>query len=165
MLRYSNASWTVESDFTIVASKRIWWPLCNPPFLSNLLSRSLTNGKGEARVSTMQAHWSLRSELQPSLALLFCLKGKSCLSLFTLLLKTVLSLALARFWCFLVHSIHSGTFLFQTNCKKEIVLAKSSIPESVWYPSVHMRTKCGSSWDFNQSINQSINHSLKIEKA
>ena len=40
------------------------------------------------------------------------LTGNSCSSFFTLLLKTVLSLALVRFWCFLVHS---GTFLFQEN--------------------------------------------------
>ena len=56
------------------------------------------------------------------------LTGKSCSSLLTLLLKTALSLALVRFWCFLVHSIHSGTFLFQENCKREIVLSRSSIP-------------------------------------
>ena len=70
--------------------------------------------------------------VQPSLAaLLFCLTGKSCSALFTLLLKMELSLALVRFWCFLVYFIHSGTFLFRINYKKEIVLAKRSITESV----------------------------------
>ena len=59
------------------------------------------------------SRWSgIRSELQPSLALLFFLTGKYCSSVFRLLLKTALLLALVRFWCFLVHSIHSGTLLF-----------------------------------------------------
>ena len=42
------------------------------------------------------------SRFTPLLALLFCLTGM-------LLLKTKLTLALVRFWCFLVHSIHKGT--------------------------------------------------------
>ena len=50
------------------------------------------------------------AELKPSLALLFCFRG--FLSLFMLLLKTKLALALVEFWCFLVHFIHNGTFLF-----------------------------------------------------
>ena len=56
---------------------------------------------------------------------LFSQASLVCLCQFTLLLKTALSLALVRF---LVHSIHSDTLLFQENCKKDIVLAKSSIP-------------------------------------
>ena len=52
------------------------------------------------------------------------LTGKTCSSLFPLLLKTALSLALVRF---LIHSIHSGTFLFQESCK-DIVLTKISSP-------------------------------------
>ena len=50
--------------------------------------------------------------------------GKSWSSSVTLLPKTVMSIALVTFWCFLVHSIHSDKFLFWTNCKREIVLAK-----------------------------------------
>ena len=38
--------------------------------------------------------------------------GNYCSSLFTLLLKTLMSLALVTFWYFLVRFIHSNTFLF-----------------------------------------------------
>ena len=79
------------------------------------------------RFRASRSSWRLRF-----LAALACVAqfftGKSCSSLLTLLLKTALLLALVRFWCFLVHSIHSGTFLFQENYKREIVLARSSIP-------------------------------------
>ena len=70
-----------------------------------------------------------RAELKPSLALLFCLTVKSCSALFTLLLKTEMTLAPVRFWCFFVHSIHSGPFRFKT--MQLNVLLKSSIPENV----------------------------------
>ena len=65
-------------------------------------------------LKTFLATFSLftTAELQPSLVLLFRLKGKSCWSLFTLLVKTVVSIALVRFWCFVIHSIHNGMFLF-----------------------------------------------------
>ena len=71
--------------------------------------------------------WSLRSELQSSLALLLFVTGKSCSSLFTLHLKTALSLALVRFYCFLVHSIYSGDVLVlnklqEGNCIRKKVL-------------------------------------------
>ena len=62
-------------------------------------------------------------------------KRQVLLILFRLLLKTALSLALVRFWCFLVHSIHSGTFLFKTAAQR-VVRPGTSI---------------------NQSINQSLN--------
>ena len=39
------------------------------------------------------------------------LTDKVCSSLFTPFLKTELSLALVRFWCFIVHSIHSDKVL------------------------------------------------------
>ena len=71
------------------------------------------------------------------------LTGKACSSLFTLLLKTALSLALVRF---LVHSIYSGTFLFQESCK-DIILAKSSSPLKSKHAHAHnvshkSRTRC-----------------------
>ena len=47
------------------------------------------------------------AQLQPSRALLFFFTGKSCSSLFTLILKTALSLTLMRFGCFLIHSTYS----------------------------------------------------------
>ena len=88
--------------------------------------------------------WSLRS-CSLSVRCSFFLTGKSCSSLFTLLLKTALSLALVRF---LVPSIHSGTFLFQESCKRDILLAKSS---THWDRSVRMRIACGSPWTLNQN--------------
>ena len=70
-------------------------------------------------------------EVKPSLSLLFCLTGKSYASLFTLLLKTRLALRtreILEFSC----SFDSKRYVFLLkNCKKEIVLAKSSISTKV----------------------------------
>ena len=67
------------------------------------------------------------SRQKSSLALVFCLTGKSCSSLFTPLLKLELAIGLVRFCSFLVHSIHSDRF-----CSKEVqVLTKLYSRKSV----------------------------------
>ena len=59
---------------------------------------------------------------------------------------TALSLALVRFWCFLVHP-----FIAAGSCFKKIARGKlySQEVQSHWNRSVRMRTTCGSSWTLN----------------
>ena len=83
----------------------------------------------------MFSSWSLRS------VALF-LTGKSCSSLFTLILKTALSLTLMRFGCFLIHSNYSGTFFFKQIARRTLYSQNRS---------VRMRTTGGPSVDFKNS--------------
>ena len=87
-------------------------------------------------------------EEKPSLSLLFCLTGKSYATLFTLLLKTRLALRtreILEFSC----SFDSKRYVFLLkNCKKEIVLAKSSISTKVLRS--RMRGGGGGGWTFKQ---------------
>ena len=55
--------------------------------------------------------------------------------------KTALSLAFVRFWCFLVHSIHSGTSSIVSNKLQE---ENSSIPRKC-YRSVRIRMRTSQS--------------------
>ena len=86
--------------------------------------------------------------------LLFRFRGKSCLSLFMLLLKTKLALALVRFWCFLIHVSHYGTFLLkeisQRNCTPRKIFV---IGDDVAFPIACAR------------VVVRPGHSTKIEKA
>ena len=72
----------------------------------------------ESLLCFLASFFSFTAELEPSFALLFCLRGKSCLALFTPLLKTELALVFVRFWWFPFYSIHNynNTFLLQKNC-------------------------------------------------
>ena len=112
-----------SSSLRAVCSAVWHWRLLAPHYrwaLSRFCSSCFVSS---ARDDFPRDVFALHGEVEAfALAALAC---KSCSSLFTLLLTTALSIAFVRFWCFFVHSIHSGTF--QTNCWKEIVLAKSSI--------------------------------------
>ena len=101
-----------SSSLRAVCSAVWHWRLLAPHYrwaLSRFCSSCFVSS---ARDDFPRDVFALHGEVEAfALAALAC---KSCSSLFTLLLTTALSIAFVRFWCFFVHSIHSGTF--QTNC-------------------------------------------------
>ena len=74
------------------------------------------------------------ADLKPSLRRSFVSQAcNSCSSLITLLLKAEQALAVVRFWCFLVHSINSGTFCFEQIARRKLYTQKVKFPKVFWH--------------------------------